>query len=398
MKKIIFIALDFPDVSKSSHLYSDLMHEFRNRGHKVFVIAPALEQKNSELSNESGIQVLRVPTMKLFGTGKITKGISNLLLPFQFKRALKKHKVALDFDLIIMPTPPITLIDVGLWLKKQTKANLYLILRDIFPQNAVDLKMMKPSGIIYNYFRGKEIELYKGSDSIGCMSQANIDYVRDHNPYLDAAKLHLLPNWEKVHEVSTSESEEDKIRTKFNLKNKFVVIFGGNLGLPQKMENVIDLARECVAYEDIVFFLVGRGTQKNKISAMISDLKLSNVILKDGLPRYDYNNILNIADVGLISLSEDFTIPNFPSKVTSYFSLHKPVLASIDLSTDFGVMLEENKCGLWSEAGDTKAFKNNLIRLYKDEKLRSEFGKNGYNYLINNLLPEHAYEIVISHI
>ena len=395
---MIFVALDFPDVTRSSHLYSDLMHEFREKGHEVFVIAPAIDQDKSVLSVESGIEVLRVPTMKLFGTGKIVKGLSNLLLPRQYKRALKKHRVTLDFDLIIMPTPPITLIDVGIWLKKKSGGKLYLILRDIFPQNAVDLKMMNPDGFIYRYFRKKEIELYEESDSIGCMSQANIDYVVKHNPYLDTSKLHLLPNWEKVHEVEDDSSDEGGIREKYGLEGKFVVIFGGNIGLPQKIENVVSLARECQEYRDIVFFLVGRGTEKPKIGKLVEELGLDNVILRDNLPRYDYNRVLNMADVGLISLSEDFTIPNFPSKVNSYFSLKKPVLASLDLATDFGDMLERQDCGLWSEAGDVQAFKDNLIKLYSDPELRRNFGQNGYDYLLNNLLPHHAYEIIRNHI
>lgn len=395
--KVIFVALHFPNVKKSSQLYSDLMHEFLSRGHEVFVIAPANEERKSTLSDESGIQVLRVPTLKLFETGKIIKGISNLLLPWQFKRALKKHKVKLDFDLIILPTPPITLIDVGLWLKKKSGGTLYLILRDIFPQNAVDLKMMKPSGPVYNYFRRKEIELYNGSDSIGCMSPANVRYVLEHNPYLNPSKLHLLPNWEKLHELPSGE-DDNEIREKYGLKDKFVVIFGGGHGLPQRMENVLALAKACEEYPDILFFLVGHGTEKRKLERLAVEMGLENVSFMDYVPRYDYNKVLNLADVGLISLNQDFTIPNFPSKVNSYFSFKKPVLASIDVNTDFGAMLDEQKCGLWSEAGNTEAFKENLLKLYNNESLRREFGQNGHNYLVDNLLPHHAYEIIGNHI
>jgi glycosyltransferase involved in cell wall biosynthesis len=293
-----------------------------------------------------------------------------------------------------MPTPPITLIDVGIWLKKKTGGTLYLILRDIFPQNAVDLKMMKPDGLIHKYFRKKEIELYQGSDSIGCMSQANIDYIKKYNAYLEPSKLHLLPNWEKVHEPEDSDEDEEVIRERYGLKDKFVVIFGGNHGLPQKIENILALAKECMDYQDILFLLIGRGTEKKRIARLAEEMELKNVSLMDGLPRYEYNKVLKLADVGLISLSEEFTIPNFPSKVTSYFSFKKPVLASVDVNTDFGDMLVERKCGLWSEAGDVIAFKKNLLALYNDEVLREEFAQNGYNYLINNLLPHHAYDII----
>jgi glycosyltransferase involved in cell wall biosynthesis len=395
-KKVIFLGLRVPDV-KTTDLYSDLMFEFLKNGHELLVVAPTYTGKHSQIVIENGIKVLRVPTLNLFGTNKIIKGLSNLLLPILFKRALKKHKVVIDFDLILLPTPPITLVDVGLWIKKKSKGKLYLILRDIFPQNAVDLKMMKSNGLIHSYFRKKEIKLYRACDSIGCMSPANITYVKKHNPYLSPNKLHLLPNWENLHDDSIT-YDEAAIRKQYGLENKIVAIFGGNIGLPQKMENIIDLARNCQELKDLVFFIVGDGTEKDKIEKMVRSLNLPNVILKDGIPRNDYNIILSLADIGLISLNEDFTIPNFPSKVNSYYNLKKPVLASLDLNTDFGEIQEEINCGYWSEAGNTVELKKNLLKLYNSKDLRLELGQNGYNYLVENLDTTKAYEQIMRNI
>ncbi len=395
-KKVIFLGLRVPDV-KTTDLYSDLMFEFLKNGHELLVVAPTYTGKHSQIVMENGIKVLRVPTLNLFGTNKIIKGLSNLLLPILFKRALKKHKVVIDFDLILLPTPPITLVDVGLWVKKKSKGKLYLILRDIFPQNAVDLKMMKSNGLIHSYFRKKEIKLYRACDSIGCMSPANITYVKKHNPYLSPNKLHLLPNWENLHDDSIT-YDEAAIRKQYGLENKIVAIFGGNIGLPQKMENIIDLARNCQELKDLVFFIVGDGTEKDKIEKMVRSLNLPNVILKDGIPRNDYNIILSLADIGLISLNEDFTIPNFPSKVNSYYNLKKPVLASLDLNTDFGEIQEKINCGYWSEAGNTAELKKNLLKLYNSKDLRLELGQNGYNYLVENLDTTKAYEQIMRNI
>ncbi|WP_298789317.1 glycosyltransferase family 4 protein [uncultured Allomuricauda sp.] len=396
VKKIIFVALGFPNVAIRRYLYSNLMHEFRKNGHDVFVIAADNNRKKSEIVEEGGIKILRVPSLKFFGTNNIIKGLSNVLLPYLYKRALIKHKIDLDFDLIFMPTPPITLIDVGFWLKKKSKGKLYLILRDIFPQNAVDLKMMKPKGFIHSYFRKKEVKLYTASDFIGCMSPANVDYIKKHNTYLDFSKLHLLPNWADIQEIS--EVTETATKEDYGLKDKIIAIFGGNMGLPQKMENIIDLAKNCQEIEDLVFFLVGKGTEQKKIARMIDTLKLKNVIFKEHLPKNEYNDILRLSDIGLISLSEDFTIPNYPSKVLAYYQFKKPVLASVDVNTDFGKMQEEIKCGFWSKAGDVEALKKNLLKLYNNKKLREELGQNGYDYMINNLTPSHAYDIAYSHV
>nr|WP_299381582.1 glycosyltransferase family 4 protein [Allomuricauda sp.] len=396
VKKVIFVALGFPNVEVRRFLYSNLMLEYHNDGHEVFVIAADNTIRKSAISVEGGMTILRVPSLELYGNNKLIKGLSNMLLPFLYKRALKKHKIKLDFDLIFMPTPPITLIDVAFWLKKKTKGKLYLILRDIFPQNAVDLKMMKENGIIHSYFRKKEIKLYKTSDFIGCMSPANVAYVKKHNPYLDHGKLHLLPNWAAVKELDGV--DQGVTKAQFGLEGKIVAIFGGNMGLPQKLENIINLAKSCQELDDLVFYLIGKGTQQKKIAQMIQDLKLENIILKEHLPRNEYNALLRVSDIGLISLHEDFTIPNYPSKVLAYYQFKKPVLASVDVNTDFGTFQEKINCGLWSEAGNTEALKKNLVKLYKDEKLREELGQNGYDYWINNLTPKHAYKIASSQV
>ncbi|PXX28374.1 glycosyltransferase family 4 protein [Arenibacter sp. ARW7G5Y1] len=397
MKKIIFLALGFPNVENSTTIWTDLIGEFSQQGHDVLVVAPALKNKEVGVKIEGGIKVLRVSTLELFNTGKFKKGIANVLLPYQYKNALRKNKIELDFDLILMPTPPITLTNVAKWLKKKSKTKMYLILRDIFPQNAVDLKMMAPNSLTYTYFRKKEIEMYQVSDAIGCMSNANVSYVKKHNPQLDQSKLHLLPNWENA-QSPTASADNENIKEQYGLKNKFVLIFGGNIGKPQKMENIIELAKSCLSIDDIVFIIIGEGTEKKKIENLASQYNLNNVILKDKIPRSEYNELLRIADVGLISLSEDFTIPNFPSKVLSYFNLKKPILASIDLSTDFGDMLEDTNSGFWAEAGKTDLLKEKLMTLYRDKDLRLQMGLNGYNYKNKYLLPEHAYSTIISHV
>jgi glycosyltransferase involved in cell wall biosynthesis len=394
MKKIIFLALGFPDVAKYTNLYTDLIHEFHQNGHDVLVLAPAENSKDTGLRLEGGVSVLRVATLPLFNVGTLKKGLANLLLSWQYKKALKKNKITLDFDLILMPTPPITLTPTAKWVKNKSGAKLYLILRDIFPQNAVDLKMMDGNGAIHTFFRKKEKELYNVADYMGCMSPANINYIKKHNTDVASSKLHLLPNWENLPNYKEGKSSE-ALLNKYKLKDKFIVIFGGNIGKPQKMENIILLAKECQDFSEIVFFIIGTGTEKQKLTNLVQEEKLANVILEDKIPKTDYNDLLRLSDVGLISLSEDFTIPNFPSKVLSYFGNKKPVLASVDLNTDFGTILEEVKAGYWAAAGDTEDLKKKLLLIYHNASLRAQMGENGYAYMKENLLPDKAYKTII---
>jgi len=395
MKKIIFLAIGFPNVSKSTNIYTDLIHKFHEKGHNVLVLAPVRNSEEVGMQIEGGVKVLRVETLPLFNVGTLKKGIANVLLSRQYKDALRKNKIKLDFDLILMATPPITLANVASWLKKRTGGKLYLILRDIFPQNAVDLKMMKPYGFIHSYFRKKEIKLYKVFDFIGCMSPANVEYVKNNNPSIEHSKLHLLPNWENLPKYSDTAVSDD-VLIKYKIKDKFVIIFGGNIGKPQKMENIIFLAKACLDIEDVVFFIIGAGTEKKMLVDLVKRENLDNVILENKIPKEEYNNLLRVADIGLISLSEDFLIPNFPSKVLSYYGNKIPVLASIDLQTDFGIILNQINAGLWAEAGKTDLLKEKLLTLYNDADLRKTMGENGYNYMKENLLPENACQTIMT--
>lgn len=395
--KIVFLALAFPKIEKTQYLYTELVTELHKNGHDVIVVAPAFDYKDVGLVMEAGIKVIRVPTRNLFGVGLIKKGIANLLLPYQYIMALKKLQTDLIFDLIITPTPPITLLKVVQWLKKKSNAKVYLILRDIFPQNAVDLGIMRKGYFIHTYFRTKEKKLYAISDGIGCMSQGNIAYVKKHNPTLDPKKLHLLANWANVLPLR-SEAENQLLKQKEGLEGKFVVIFGGNIGLPQKMENIIKLAISCLDKPDIIFLIIGYGNGYEELENMVKDNNITNIQLRQGVGHSKYFKILQMADVGLISLSEKFTIPNTPSKALSYYNAKKPILASIDLNTDFGTDLEKINAGFWAEAGNTAQLKEKLMLLYHNEELRKKMGDNGYNYMKDQLSSHKAYETVINQI
>lgn len=395
--RVVFLGLAVPNMNEYHNMFTELVVEFRNNGHDIMVVAPTYDEKVFGMQVEDGIPTLRVPTLELFGVGKIQKGLATLLLPYQYKRALKKSKIDLNFDLVMMPTPPITLVNVASWLKRKYGSKMYLILRDIFPQNALDLGMMNPKGLAYTYFRKKEKEMYFASDYIGCMSPGNIDYVIRHNPEQNANKLHLLPNWAWL-QPNLGQQEIIKIKDQYGLLDKFIVVFGGNIGKPQKMENIVALAKSCTTNKDIFFLIIGGGNEKEYLDRMILREDLSNVRVKDFLSREEFFKVLQIADVGLISLSENFTIPNIPSKSLVYFNARVPILASVDLNTDFGTQLEAIGAGLWAEAGKTKKLKEKLMYLYNNPEKRKKMGENGYQYFKNNLLASMAYENIISRV
>lgn len=375
-------------------MYTTLVEEFVKKGHEVTVLAPG--NYKTGIYIENGIPVIRVKTLPIKNVPNFLKGISNLLIPLQFEIALNKFYKGKPFDLIISPTPPITLVDLAAKIKKKYGSKFYLILRDIFPQNAVDLGFMKKSGLYHRYFRQKEKKLYGVADYIGCMSQANIDYVTKNNPEVSVNKLHELKNFQKPYKGFGSDF--DLLKKKYGIKDKFVVVFGGNMGKPQQLENVLTLAESCKDLLDVVFLLLGEGIHMSRIVQLVRNKKIENIIVQKTIAKQEYQDLLSCCNLGLISLSKHFTIPNIPSKALDYFNVGIPVLASIDKATDFGEILTKEKAGLWSFAGDHEDFYVKFLILYKNESLRSSMGLNGREYFNNNLTPDIAYETILNHL
>ena len=153
-----------------------------------------------------------------------------------FKKAIREYFSNVKFDLVLYSTPPITLVSAVEYVKKRDGAKTYLLLKDIFPQNAVDIGIMSKSGLkglLYKHFRRQEKKLYRISDRIGCMSQANVDYVLKHNPEVDLKIIEVCPNSLDVIDKSVDVESRKQIREKYGIPlDKKVFVYGGNLGKP----------------------------------------------------------------------------------------------------------------------------------------------------------------------
>ncbi len=398
------------EIKRAPSLYTELMEEFRDRGHSVYVAV--IDEKRSggqtRVETEEGIRILHVRTGNMFNVNPIEKGLTTVSLGSIFRKAVDRHLGDVKFDLVLMPTPPITFAPVMAYLKKRDGAAAYLILRDIFPQNARDLGMMG-SGALFSYFRKKEKEMYAAADYIGCMSRGNIDYVLRENPEADPAKFEILANWIRVPEKTAgagAEKPENAADTaaggvdykkKYGLDGKFVCVFGGNIGWPQELEFLIELADSVRERGDIRFLIIGKGIKKPAIEALAKEKGLENVIFMDHMPRADYDGLVAQCDAGLINLDRRFTIPNIPSKTTGYWLAGLPILASIDKNTDYGSILDEAGGGLWSVTGDLESYRKNLLALADDPAGAKAMGARGRKYLEENLTVENACDIILRH-
>ena len=350
---VLFLSLLSFDTLDEENIYTDLLKEFSNRGDNVYVVSPIERRfkKSTYIIEEKNVKILRLKIGNIQKTNIIEKGISTVILEYQIIKGIKKYFNNIKFDLILYSTPPITFYKAIKYIKNRDKAISYLMLKDIFPQNAVDIGILSQSGIksiIYKYFRKKEKQLYYISDYIGCMSEANVKYIIQHNKELNENKIEICPNSINVKDKSIDENIRKQIREKYSIPyNKKIFIYGGNLGRPQGIDFII----ECLEYEkdnnDIFFIIVGDGTEFKKIFQYINNHNLNNVKLMNKVPKDEYDKLVAASDIGLIFLDYRFTIPNFPSRLLNYMQAKLPVIAATDLNSDIGIEIEKGKFG-WS--------------------------------------------------
>ena len=400
---ILFLTIGGFESIEAHSIYTDLLRCFRDNGHEVYTITPYEKRtgKKTELIHEKGSHILCIETGDVTGSNNlISKGFAQLSVESIYIRAIKKYFSTVKFDLVMYSTPPITFGKAIEFVKKRDGAKSYLLLKDIFPQNAVDLGMITKSdikGLIYKYFRSKEKKLYSLSDRIGCMSPANVQYVLEHNPEIDKNIVEVCPNCVDVVDKSVDEKTRINIREKYCIPlDKKVFVYGGNLGRPQGILFIIECLRKCQDIKNAYFLIVGDGTEYEKLKNFVNVEKPSNVKLMKRLPKEDYDTMVGACDVGLIFLDYRFTIPNFPSRLLSYMQAKIPVLCATDKNTDIGSIALKNGFGWWCESNDSILFcKYVSIILSLNTK---SFGENGYIFLTNHYTVKNSYQVIMQKI
>lgn len=387
---------------ETSGIYTDLMRKFRNEGHDVYIIYPRERRLGlpTELKNDGKVHTLGVKTLNVAKTNVIEKGIGQIMLENQFKAALKRYFGKVKFDIILYSTPPITFTKVIKYAKKFNPDSMtYLLLKDIFPQNAVDLGMLTTSGakgLLYKSFRKKEKELYRLSDYIGCMSPANVKYVLEHNPEINPSVVEVAPNSYDIPD-NRQQTTDNKIRERYNLPtDKPIFIYGGNMGKPQGIPFLLECMKAVKDRTDCHFLIIGGGTEYPKLESWVNMEKPLAVSLFRSLPKAEYDSLASSCDVGMIFLDYRFTIPNYPSRLLPYLMEHKPIIAVTDHNCDTGTIAEANRYGYYCPSNSVEKFVETVDRILSSDI--KEMGENAYRFFLNNYTTEHTYNAIMKHV
>lgn len=387
------------DISERG-LYQDLIRTLAERGHSVAVYSPLQsgETEESIFAYDGRVVIHKVKTATIVSKQSlISKGVKTLTIGSKFIEAIKNKNTYKKIDVVLYATPPITFNKVIYYIKQKFNPITYLMLKDIFPQNAVDIKLLSKYNPITKYFRAVEKKLYNMSDHIGCMSKANVDYLLNANPFINPDKVEVFPN--------SVDPDLDRLLVKSDMnlsnqlltKDSIVFMFAGNIGKPQAPAFIEQIMMRFSEVPNSTLLIVGSGTEFERLVEASKRSVVKNVIISPKLPKGEYDELAKRADVGVIFLDHRFTIPNYPSRLTSYMELGIPILAATDCCTDVRNLIEDNNMGLWSESNNVDRFLMHAVALAEDKELRSKMGKQARKYLLQNLDINQTVEIILKH-
>lgn len=381
-------------------IYPDLLRHMAKQGHKLFIVFP-FERKTqmaTSLREYDNVHILGVKTLNITKSNFFEKGLATLLIEHQFEKAINRYFEINKIDLILYTTPPITFNSLVSKLKKKYGGLTYLMLKDIFPQNAVDLGLISYGGFIYKFFKNKEHQLYEISDVIGCMSPSNKLYLLKNNPSINPDKVEICPNAISLTDRSVEIDKED-VFSKYKIPLGVpVFLYAGNLGVAQGIGFLLEVLESNQDNISCFFLIVGNGTLFKKIENWFQINKPKNALLISSLPRREYDILESFCDIGMVFLDKRFTIPNFPSRILSYMECKLPLLIASDEISDIGTIATENNFGLWAKAGDLNTFNTLIKSLIENISYRENLGLNGFYFLRNNYLVENSYRIITSHL
>jgi glycosyltransferase involved in cell wall biosynthesis len=396
--KLLLIVDDY--LPESTKIAAKMMHElaleFKNQGHDVYIITPDSYKKYSHLLIHieilDGITILRFPSGKLKNISKPIRLINEFLLPYLAWFHGRKLFKTWNIDFIVYYSPSIFWGHLVRKFKKLWKAKSYLILRDIFPQWAIDNGLLPKKSLITKFFEYFEKTNYNSADTIGLMSENNLIWFRDNNK--GDYKTEVLYNW--VSDIPVNLIDKP-YREKFKIQDKVVFFYGGNIGHAQDMSQILRLAKNLLNHKEAFFILVGSGDEVDLVRHYINTESLTNVILLDPVPQEEFVKLMAEFDVGLFSLNKNHTTHNFPGKTLGYMVQGMPILGCVNPGNDLKDVINTAEAGLVVDADDDEALKKAAIQLL-DNNRRSQMSKNSKNLLYQKFSVSNAYNTILTNI
>jgi glycosyltransferase involved in cell wall biosynthesis len=372
--QIALISTDYPPLRTSAAVQlRDLAQQFAALGHKPVVIVPSLISAEPwTIEQVDGIEVLRVAAPPTRAATHLRRALAEMWLPFAMLRNLRKSPFgSAKWDLLVWYSPPIFFGPLIWALRRSSGARTYLILRDIFPEWAVDLGLIR-KGPAYLLLKAVAAFQYALADSIGVQTESNLTYLQGWTKS-GSRRIEVLHNW-----LSATPNTGCSIEiARTSLAGRKVFVYIGNMGVAQGIEIFMELIQNLRHRDDIGFLFVGRGSELPKLEAERASRNLGNVLFFDEIDPSEIPGLLAQCQVGLVALHPDHKTHNIPGKFVSYVRYGLPVLARVNAGTDLEKLIEDNGVGRVYAGYAVDELQRLAVELADDDALRRSMSEEG---------------------
>ena len=394
MKVLELPAYFYPESMSSAHLDENLRQAIVDAGMEMAIYCST---PTRGITEEQRKEYKKRKLDKMFG-GHVTvhrfslyrEGKNPVLRAFRYTLSCIRQfncavfsKDARSCDVMfITSTPPIKGAMAGLAKKFNRKPIVYE-LQDIFPDSLAGSGLAQKGGLLWKIGRVIENFTYRNADKIIVISE---DFKRNIMAKgVPEEKIEVIYNWVDENTVQPVAKEDNPLFEEFGLsREKFTVVYAGNLGNAQNISIILDGANEL---PDVQFALFGTGGLENEVRERIEKEGLANVHLNPLQPYERVSQVYSLGDVCVVSCKEGLGGSAMPSKTWTIMSTGRPVLANFD-EGELKTILEENDCGVFTKAGDLNGFVKAIEDLAENKGRCEDLGKNGRQFILENLTKE----------
>jgi glycosyltransferase involved in cell wall biosynthesis len=340
--RLALIADTFPPLRTSGAVQlRDLSREFARQGHALTVILPSPDQVAPwSLENIDGVQVLRLKAPRTKDISYVRRTLGEFAMPFAMLRQFRKSPLSSEqWGGVVWYAPSIFHGPLANALKKWSGCKGYLIIRDIFPEWAVDMGLMG-RGLPYRFFHAIARYQYSVADVIGVQTPGNRGYFDQWQQQPDRT-LEVLQNW-----LDRPAQARCSIRVNETaLAGRKVFVYAGNMGVAQGMDIMLDLAGKLQHRTDAGFLFVGRGSDSARLKNSAKDRKLDNLLFYDEIHPDEIPDLYSQCSVGIVALDPRHKSHNIPGKFLTYMRSGLPVLANVNTGNDLAQMIRDEQVG-----------------------------------------------------
>jgi colanic acid biosynthesis glycosyl transferase WcaI len=354
--------------------YRDLVPYLASAGNQVeIVISQAEYRPGRNLSRSLGhLERVMISKMSSWGMSPDHSMKKAVVIAAYALHAALHSLLGPGVDRNVFLTQPPLFTLWGYVLSKIRRQSYYCVVMDIYPHVLVGYGVLQeesPVTKILSYLSSLALRKADGVIAIGrCM----VDRLRSMGVHPDT--IHFIPNWMDERVVYPIDRNENKLRRKWGLEDKFVLLYSGNMGVSHYFDDVLAVAEQLKREKDIVFVFIGDGVRLNEIKDEVRRRHLANVMLK---PFQDINMLahsLSVGDLHLVTLRENFTGLVVPSKSYGILAAGRAILYQGRQDGEIARMILEEDVGSVVQCGNVDLLRNNILKYAYNRDWREKQG------------------------